>query len=142
MATINLLLDNISYDSVDDRDIFTLINAVKRGINYASFKRIADQSLFSMNDWSRFLHISERTLQRYKKEKKTFSLPQSERILEIGLLFKLGADMFGTVEKWNFWLESENLALGNMKPKELLDNTFGINLVKDELLRIGHGVLA
>ena len=45
-------------------------------------------------------------------------------------------------EKLNTWLETKNIMLGGVKPKDLLDNTFGISLVKDELTRIEYGVLA
>ena len=58
------------------------------------------------------------------------------------MLYKKGTEVFGTKEKFNSWIETENLALGKIKPKQLLDNTFGINLLKDELTRIEYGVLA
>ncbi|MCH8317933.1 MAG: DUF2384 domain-containing protein [Bacteroidetes bacterium] len=54
----------------------------------------------------------------------------------------LGLDVFVDSQKFNTWLESQNIALGGIKPKDLLDNTFGINMIKDELSRIEHGVLA
>ena len=86
--------------------------------------------------------MSERTMQRYKKEKKTFDPIYSEKILEVMLLYKLGINVFGNKEKFISWIETKNLALGGVKPKELLDNTFGISLLKDELTRIEHGILA
>jgi len=95
-----------------------------------------------MPDWSRFLHITDRTMQRYKKEMKSFDTIQSEKILQITLLYKKGIDVFGDKTKFDTWLISNNIALGNIKPKDLLDNAFGINLLNDELIRIEHGVLA
>ena len=95
-----------------------------------------------MQDWASFLHISERTLQRYKKDKKAFDSLQSERIMQIVLLQKFGTEVFGSEENYSTWLISNNVALGNCLPKSLLDNTFGIELVKNELGRIQHGVLA
>jgi putative toxin-antitoxin system antitoxin component (TIGR02293 family) len=132
----------ISYDSVDDKDIMFLIDAVRHGIKYKFFVNIAKSSPFSLYEWSNFLHLSERSMQRYKKEKRTFDSLQSEKILQIAILYKMGIDVFGNKEKFNSWLKTENLALGKIKPKELLDNTFGINLLHDELTRIEHGVLA
>jgi len=140
--SLNILNKKISYDSVDDKDVLLIINRIRQGIEYSLFISIANKSPLSMQEWSNFLHISERTLQRYKKEKRTFDTLQSERILQIVLLIGLGIDVFGTEEKFNSWLETENLALGKINPKELLDNAFGISLLKDELNRIGHGVLA
>jgi len=138
----NISVIKISYDSVDDKDIMFLIDAVRQGIKYKFFTDIADNSPFSMNEWSNFLHLSERTLQRYKREKRTFDTLQSEKILQIALLYRLGIDVFGSKGKFNSWLETENISLGKIKPKELLDNTFGISMLTDELNRIEHGVLA
>ena len=143
MEDINNISDPlIAYDSVDDRNIIYLINAIRQGIKFNFFVSIANNSPFSMVEWSAFLHISERTMQRYKKEKRTFDLLQSEKILQIALLYKMGTDIFGSKEKLHSWLEAENIALGKIKPKELLDNAFGIGLLKDELTRIEQGVLA
>jgi putative toxin-antitoxin system antitoxin component (TIGR02293 family) len=140
--TLNILDKNISYNSVDDKDILLLIHTVKTGIKFAIFNSIANSSPFTLNEWSNFLHLSERTMQRYKRQKKTFDALHSEKIVEIALLYKLGVDVFGNKEKFNSWLETENLALGKMKPKTLLDNSFGIGLLRDELTRIEYGVLA
>jgi len=57
-------------------------------------------------------------------------------------LLEKGAEVFGNEPKFDLWLNTENLALGNIKPKSLFDSTFGINLLIDELTRIEHGVLA
>jgi len=39
-------------------------------------------------------------------------------------------------------METVSVPLGGIKPKELLDTTYGINMIADELGRIEHGVLA
>ncbi|HLF33441.1 MAG TPA: antitoxin Xre/MbcA/ParS toxin-binding domain-containing protein [Cyclobacteriaceae bacterium] len=132
----------IPVNDMDEKDVVALINASRKGIGYAIFMDLAKISPFSLQEWSIYLHLSERTIQRYKKEKRAFDPMQSERILQIMLLFKSGARVFGSKDKFSRWLESENLALGKITPKELLDNTFGIGLLNDELIRIEHGVLA
>ena len=81
-------------------------------------------------------------MQRYKKEKRAFDPLQSEKIVEIAMLFKLGEEVFGSKVNFNTWLQTESLPLNKIKPIELIDNSFGIGLVKDELIRIEHGVLA
>lgn len=142
MATLNLLDTSTAYTSVDDKDVLSLIEAVRQGVKFNAFFNFANKGPFSINEWSAFLHLSERTMQRYKREKKTFDALQSEKILEIALLYKKGTEVFGTGEKFNNWLTTQNVALGNVKPKDLFDSSFGINLLKDELGRIEYGVLA
>lgn len=142
MTTIDIFDPKVPYSSIDDNNVLSLIEIVRQGIKFAIFFAFANKSPFSLNEWSTFLHLSERTMQRYKREKGTFDSLHSEKILEIVLLFKKGIEVFGNGEKFNSWLETENLALGKIKPKKLFDNSFGINLLKDELTRIEYGVLA
>ncbi|WP_018477873.1 type II RES/Xre toxin-antitoxin system antitoxin [Pontibacter roseus] len=136
------LEDSLSYKLIDDKDVFMLISTVREGIKYAMFQNIADKSPFSTSEWSNFLHLSERTFQRYKKEKRKFDPLHSEKILEITLVYNKGIEVFGDKANFDAWLEAKNVALGSIRPKELLDSTFGIGLLRDELTRIEHGVLA
>ena len=119
-----------------------LISTSRQGIPFHTFTKMTANSPFSMDDWSVFLHLSERTIQRYKKEEKTFDPIHSEKILEITLFYNRGIEVFGNSEQFDTWLDAKNIALGGIKPKELLDSTFGIGLLKNELTRIEHGVLA
>ncbi len=142
MKSFDLSEPNVSYAALDDKNAFSLLRILKEGIGFSVFLKFADKSPFSFNEWSDFLHLSERTMQRYKKEMRVFDAPQSERILEIAILYKKGLEVFGNSNKLDSWLETNNLALGNIKPKQLFDSSFGINLIKDELTRIEYGVLA
>jgi putative toxin-antitoxin system antitoxin component (TIGR02293 family) len=132
----------ISFSSIDDKDIYSLIEMVRQGIKFSSFTNLVGKSPFNLSEWSDFLHLSERTMQRYKKEKTTFGNIHSEKILQLTLLFKYGTEVFGDKEHFNTWLETDNVALGKIKPKALLDSSFGIDMIKDELNRIEQGVLA
>ncbi|HPT13638.1 MAG TPA: DUF2384 domain-containing protein [Bacteroidales bacterium] len=131
-----------TYAKTDDVQSLTLVNIVRKGVQFNAFDKMADQCGFSMTEWSVFLHLSERSMQRYRKENKSFDLPQSEKILEIAMLFNRGVEVFGNLSRFNEWLGLENIVLGNIKPKSLLDSTFGINLLKEELIRIEHGILS
>lgn len=132
----------ISYRLSDDNSIYRLIDAVRKGIPYTIFHKIMEGSPFNLLEWSQYLHLSDRTIQRIKKEQKSFDPGSSERIVEIVRLYRYGTEIFGQKEKFDRWLETENLALGAMIPKTLLDTSFGIGLLKDELTRVEHGILA
>ena len=132
----------VAYGSVDEINSLSLVNMVRRGIGYKAFDKFANRSPFSQNEWSTYLHLSERTMQRYRSEQKTFDPLQSEKIIEIALFYNKGIEVFGSAEKFNSWLDTDNLALGKIKPKMLLDNSFGINMLRDELTAIEYGILA
>jgi putative toxin-antitoxin system antitoxin component (TIGR02293 family) len=140
--TLDISESQISFSSLDDKDIYSLIEMVRQGIKFSNFTSLVGKSPFNLSEWSNLLHLSERTMQRYKKEKTTFGNIHSEKILQLTLLIKYGTEVFGNKEQFNTWLETDNVALGKIKPKELLDNSFGIAMIKDELTRIEHGVLA
>jgi len=132
----------VAYGSIDDINTLSLIKMVRNGIGFSTFDKFANRSPFSLSEWSDYLHLSERTMQRYRAEKKTFDPLQSEKIVEIALFYNKGIEVFGSADKLNTWLETENLVLGKTKPKMLLDNSFGINMLRDELTAIEYGILA
>jgi putative toxin-antitoxin system antitoxin component (TIGR02293 family) len=122
--------------------LYSIMEIIRKGIHFTRFLDFAEKSPFSLGEWSKFLHLSERSMQRYKKENKSFEPLQSEKILEIAFLYNKGVQIFGSKLHFDKWLDAENIALGRIKPKDLLDNSFGIQLLKDELIRIEHGVFA
>ncbi|MFA5972770.1 MAG: antitoxin Xre-like helix-turn-helix domain-containing protein [Lentimicrobiaceae bacterium] len=142
METMEVFDPMITSGSIDDISALSLVELVRQGIGFAAFDKFASTSPFSLSEWSTYLHLSERTMQRYRSEKKTFDPLQSEKIIEIALFYNKGVEVFGTAEKFNSWLNSDNLALGKIKPKMLLDNSFGINMLRDELTAIEYGILA
>ncbi len=134
--------DDISNMIANESGPMPLIYKTRQGINFDSFVQLAGMSPFNIQDWSKFLHLSERTMQRYKKEKKRFGPIYAEKIIEITILQKYGAAVFGNDENYAQWMDINNIALDGSKPKDLLDSTFGIKLIKQELGRIEHGILA
>ena len=134
--------DNLTLNSLENNDIFELIDATRKGVDYKTFDELSFAYPLNSSTWSRILNMSERTIQRYKREKKRFDPIHTEKLLLIMLLFKKGSDVFGNRKNFLSWLNAKNIALGGIKPIELLDNSFGINIVKDELTKIEHGVLA
>ena len=132
----------VSYQSLDDNNVYRLIHSAKKGISYKTFEMMVKKTPFRMNEWARFLNMSERSLQRYKKEGGKFNRVVSEKIMELTMLFKLGEETFGSSENFFIWLNTTHVAMGNIKPKSLLESSFGTGLIKDELTRIAHGILA
>lgn len=133
---------SLGYSSIDDRGVFSIIDSINKGISFASFENIIKKYNFTLQNWADFLHISNKTLSRYQKDHKTFDALQSERILQIEILYSKGEAVFGDRDYFTKWLETKNLALGDIVPLDLLKTSFGINLLLDELVRIEHGVLA
>jgi putative toxin-antitoxin system antitoxin component (TIGR02293 family) len=130
------------YQNVDDGGIFRMIAIAEKGISFQLFNNLVKKFPFSFQEWAGFLHISGKTLSRYQKEEKTFDTLQSEKILQIEMLYKRGEEVFGSADYFLIWLQAENLALGKTKPQDLIGSNFGISLLMDELTRLEHGILA
>jgi len=130
-----------NYEVFDDDEI-NLANRVREGVSFDYFSTLASQIHLNFQEWADYLHLSERTIQRYKKEGKVFDPIYAEKIIIIELLYKKGAEVFGIEENFYAWMDTKSVALGGIKPKDLLDTAFGINMVYTELGRIEHGIFA
>lgn len=123
------------------KDKLLVAKAVKRGVTNALFKEIKKNSPFDDGQWAHFLDINIRTLQRYKITKDhIFKSLQSERIFELAEVVNMGDMVFDTPEHFRIWLNTPSVALGGEKPINLLDNSYGKDLVLAELNRIEYGI--
>ncbi len=132
---------NVTYDDFLSNKML-IITAIRMGIPYSLFDLIQHHAPFTENDWAGFLDISTKSLQRYKQASKQFKPSQSEKIIEMAEVTNVGLDVFGDMNKFKLWLDTPNFSLGNMKPMELLRDSYGKELVLSELTRINYGILA
>ncbi|MBN2213424.1 MAG: DUF2384 domain-containing protein [Bacteroidales bacterium] len=132
----------ISLNTSDNRSVLRLIETSRKGIDLDSFDELSAEFPFNLSDWSKILHISERTIQRYRRDKKKLDSIHTDRLLQIMILLNKGVEVFGNPNNFMTWLNSINIALGGITPISLLDNAFGINMVTNELTKIEYGVLA
>jgi putative toxin-antitoxin system antitoxin component (TIGR02293 family) len=131
-----------SYNSVDDNNALAIIKMVRSGISFNYFTKLVRSTPFSLAEWAKYLQVSERTIQRNQKASKSFPPVQSEKIVDLAMLYKYGVEVFGNKNNFDTWLSSKSVVLGGRIPKDLLDTKFGVDMVKNELGRIEHGVLA
>lgn len=131
----------ITYSDFFD-DKMLVIAAIRAGIPYSMFDVIQDNAPFTEDNWADFLDISTKSLQRYKtSEDFHFKAIHSEKILEMAEVTSIGLDVFGNMEKLKLWLNTPSYALGNLKPIELIRDSYGKELVISELTRINYGIL-
>jgi len=130
----------MTYNSFFENKLF-LVESIKEGIPFFLFSAICMKTPFSDIDWAKFLNISLKSLQRYKVEKDFVFKPiHSEKIIELAEVTQLGETVFNDQEKFYKWLNQTSSALGNMKPLDLLNDSYGKELVTNELHRIDQGI--
>jgi putative toxin-antitoxin system antitoxin component (TIGR02293 family) len=120
-----------------------LIHTIRKGIPFSLFSEIKNIVPFSDEDWAEVLNTSTKSLQRYKQEKDFLFKPiHSEKIIEIAEVALLGNHVFDAPGHFQQWLITPCYALGSHKPFDLLQDSYGKELVLNELNRIDHGIFA
>lgn len=119
-----------------------LVHAIREGLPFKIFSLIKEMAPFSMDQWAAFLGVSTKSIQRYESGNQSFKPLQTEKIMEIAEITKEGLEVFDDMKQFNDWLQAKNFVLGNMKPIDLLHDSFGQQMVLDELHRIDEGVFA
>ena len=138
----NLIMEPllIKYGQSIDNPMVAVMMAHK-GMPSSSFNDVS--RLFGRQErLAELLNVSVKTMQRYQKEDKILNPINSEMILTIIALFKLGLEVFGLKKAFINWLDKPAFGLGDIRPFDLMKTSDGIDLVKDELIRIEYGDLA
>lgn len=118
-----------------------IVHSIRQGIPYHLYEMIKESTPFKQEDWADFLGVSERTLMRNKtKANYVFESIPSEKILELAEVTSLGKDVFDSEEQFYLWLNTPNFALGNLLPFELLKDSYGKEMVMNELHKIDYGI--
>ncbi len=111
-------------------------NMAYSGISKNYIRQVLHQSKLTLDELVQIIPIS---IDTYKR-KTEFKPPVTEKVLEIQEVYTKGLAAFG--ESFYDWMDTTNVALGNIPPKQLLQNSFGIRILLDEIGRMEHGVLA
>ena len=116
-----------------------LINLARKGLPKKTLISLSKKLNISMEHLSKLLNISIRTLQR-KKATDHLSIHVSEQILAIAEVVIRGTDVLGSEQALETWLHTELASLSYQKPIDIMDTTFGTQLLLRILGRIEHGV--
>lgn len=120
---------------------YDLIGISRSGILKKTLSLLSKRLSFTTNEISRILHISERTLQRYHADDR-LSPDISERTLMLAKLYERGVEIFHDAANFTDWLRTPLPAFNYQPPIQLLDTSFGFQLIEDELGRIEYGIFA
>ncbi len=132
--------NNISYKDFLNNKML-IVHSIRKGISFSFFNKIKNRAPFTEVDWSNFLNISTKSLQRYRSEKNHIFKPiHSEKIIELAEVIVLGNDVFDSNDNFYSWLKTSSIALGSMTPIELLKDSYGKEMVMEELNRIDKGI--
>ena len=120
-----------------------IIRVIRKGLPYALFSKIKDLTPFTEDDWAEYLNLSKKTLHRHSTDAGYHFKPiHTEKIIELAEVTNFGREVFDSTEQFYLWLNTPSFALGNLKPAELLKDSYGKEIVMAELNRIDQGIFA
>jgi putative toxin-antitoxin system antitoxin component (TIGR02293 family) len=124
---------------VSVKDLEDLMNAIRKGLPYASLDNAMQSVGITREEVARVLAIPLRTIAR-RKQGKRLQADESDRLYRLIRIVAHAIRVFGDREKAGVWLHRPNRALAGAVPLSLLDNDIGTPRVDDVLTRIEHGV--
>lgn len=143
-------LDETSYSLIKNKkasyadffdDKMMIINTIRKGLPFDLFLKIKDITPFTEDDWADYLNVSKKTLQRNSNvENYLFKPIHTEKIIELAEVTNFGLEVFDSQEQFYLWLNTPSFALGKLKPAELLKDSYGKEMVMNELNRIDQGI--
>ncbi|MFY9243470.1 MAG: antitoxin Xre/MbcA/ParS toxin-binding domain-containing protein [Polaribacter sp.] len=138
---------NITKEKITISDFFNnkmlVIKVIRQGLPYKLFNLIKKMSPFTEEDWASYLNISKKSLQRYSNDKNHLFKPiHTEKIIELAEVTNFGKEVFSSKDQFYLWLNTPAFIFNNLKPSELLRDSYGKELVMAELNRIEHGIFA
>lgn len=112
----------------------------KRPLHKENFIVLAKKFKFTDDQSARMMGMSLRTF-RKKTLTADLNVLASEMVIRLSELYEVGLDTFGDPQLLIVWLNSNSIVFGNIKPALLIESSLGVSLVKDQLIRMQHGIL-
>lgn len=117
------------------------IAALENGFPPEALDAAIDAGILSRRE-AEHIVIPRRTLAHRKQKGQRLTLEESDRLLRIARVSAQAEEAFGNRDKASRWLRKPNRILKNAVPLELLRTSTGTELVREELIRIQHGIYA
>src|ERR1700761_5406990 len=125
-----------SKQAYSDYDVLQL---TRNGLSKHILLNLAKKISITIQELANIMHISERTLQRYEDDAIVKS-EYAEKAVELARLYTRGEEVFGSMDSFKAWMKLPNYVFNNETPLALLDNSFGFDMIFNELGRIEHGI--
>ena len=140
MVKVNKILSDDSRD-IKIKSTFDYIELSRKGLTVNQLYKILDYINMNVRELSTIISLSERQLNRYEKGQ-ILRTDISAQLIQIVELYTKGYELFEDKSKFQKWMNAEIVGLGSVKPKSLLDTTFGIQMVVNELGRLEYGIIS
>lgn len=140
MKSIKYKIQDLPIQIASEPEILYTSGKKLNEYSITKFNSLNKKLLFSQAEWASILHISDRTLQRYLKEHKSFEGLYAEHLYQLENMADLALEVFGHTDLVKSWLQESKNVLGKVLDFSALKSFWGVKLISNELGRILHGV--
>lgn len=120
----------------------TLLKMIQTGISSDFLFALINASSFSLTDWCLVTNIPYRTMLRYQKEPTIIKSIYTEKVFAFAEVIQLGLEVFGSADKLQLWLYNKKFVFNDQRPIDLLQSSYGKDIVLTSLHHIEHGIFA
>ncbi len=132
------LTDFVDSNTNSPQTKLKIIHAARNGVTRSDLKKFSLRVALPITKISEIVPASYSTLAK----KSNYDKEVSERLFEIAEVYAKGFEVFGDEKKFTRWLNKPNMAVGGDIPFSLLDTSYGVQLVLNEITRIDYGIFA
>ena len=111
----------------------------RRPLTKSVLVRVGMRFGLSVKQLARIYGVTPRT-HKMISSRSVLSDSASAHVVQLAKLYYTGVKIFGSHESFISWINRETFALENIRPIDLLTSILGIELVRDEMSRMKHGI--
>ncbi|MFM9910566.1 MAG: antitoxin Xre/MbcA/ParS toxin-binding domain-containing protein [Chitinophagaceae bacterium] len=126
------------YEKLSENSMAVLLNS-KKGLKAQAVFDFMLVSQFPNQVVEQLLKKTIKTFTSYKETNTVLDAVISEKLLKLFGLYQKGSLVFGSLDEFVKWTDMPAFGLGEQLPSSLLDTITGIELVREELIRIEYG---
>jgi putative toxin-antitoxin system antitoxin component (TIGR02293 family) len=124
------------------RDLLELQKQVEKGLSYRALVRFQRILSISLQELAELVRITPRTLTRRRGQGR-LQPEESDRLLRASRIFAQALQLFeGDAESARGWLKAPQVALGGLRPFDMIKTDIGAREVESLIGRLEHGISA
>lgn len=120
------------------RSLAEVARKLENKLTYAEISPIIDFLDLKMVDLAKAAAVSQSTVSRWSADSK-IGIPGSYQFFKMDEVIKKGMETFGRESSLKSWLNTPNMALGQVKPRDLLVSMTGIDLAHEAIDALHFG---
>ena len=118
------------------------IDFLSQRLDISSIERLRCELNWARETLLKVISINTRDIGNYKKGGQLLNITVVENIVELAKVATVCLHYFGSVERWNRWLNQESIQFNNAPPLAVIHTIRGRELIKKMIVSLQNGYAA